>query len=163
MCARLLDVAEFSKSNFDQIIQREEEMIKIIQQESGMLSEVRVLSDCLADVKASRDMEPEIKQGVVEILDKSLVINKDNVLGQLLMRKGQGKWVSDKCSYELPNPPSLLLPTINAVEQYFSYQQKHIRFDLTEGKSKLAGVFSNGKKQNFEFKNMYVMALLLLD
>lgn len=56
-----------------------------------------------------------------------------------------------------------MLKSYNAVWEYFKRKNKNIQFEFNSGVSIFKGEFDNGKKQNFQLKNIYLIILLIID
>lgn len=49
------------------------------------------------------------------------------------------------------------------ISDYFKNNNTNIQFEFNSGISLFKGDFDNGKKQNFQFKNIYMIVLLFID
>ena len=56
-----------------------------------------------------------------------------------------------------------LQQSFNVVSEYFKNSNTNIQFEFNTGVSLFKGDFDNGKKQNFQFKNLYLLILLFID
>ena len=157
MSARLLDLVDFGRANFTHIMEQEKELCDLIAKECG-IKEVSESLECLKDVKESEERNNQVKNAVSDFLTPR---GQKNVLGQVLTRKAVSNWM-DRCSFQMPDIPLPILNTKEAIEHHFKTQSKSLRFDLAEGKSILAAEYGK-RKYRFEFRNLYVMALLQLD
>jgi hypothetical protein len=82
-------------------------------------------------------------------------------LNQLIV-KNANNW-PERNTYNVENPPSQILRCYNAVSDYFKRDNTNIQFEFNSGVSFFRGDYDNGKKQNFQFKNIYMLILLYID
>lgn len=153
MATRLLEQVEFSKDlQVGQIITLEKAFIEEIQKECGV-SEVKQLVENIKDIQKSIDISTKIKDSVKEEVRYPL--------NQIII-KNANYW-PEKSTYNVENPPKILLKPYNALIEYFKRQNTNIFFEFNTGISLFQGQFDNGKKQRFQFKNLHMLVLLYVD
>jgi hypothetical protein len=105
----------------------------------------------IKDIEKSIDTNNRLKNKVKDL----------HPLNQIII-KNANYW-PERSSYNIENPPRVLLKPYNALMNYFKETNSNIFFEFNTGISIFQGEFDNGKKQRFQFKNLHMLILLYVD
>lgn len=112
-------------------------------------NDVKAILNCLKDVKICFEERAKLKSS----------LSKFTFFNQIITKSG-GHW-ADTLSYDI-QPPEVLRPCIEAIRE--AGKNTNFVFELQNGTSLFMGTFKSKKEPfKFQFKNIYLMILLLID